>query len=74
MVKQFQVIQRGINDFLVRMYIDDKSMIEKIKEIFDESILDAALKNAKFEYRFENEYIKDEGRDKLMYFRKECID
>lgn len=73
-VKQFQVIQRGINDFLVRMYIDDKSMIEKIKEIFDESILDAALKNAKFEYRFENEYIKDEGRDKLMYFRKECID
>lgn len=70
-VKQFQVIQRGINDFLVRMYIDDKSMIEKIKEIFDESILDDALKKAKFEYQFEDEYIKDEGRDKLMYFRKE---
>lgn len=73
-VKQFQVIQRGINDFLVRMYIDDKSMIEKIKEIFDESILDDALKKAKFEYCFEDEYIKDEGRDKLMYFRKEYFD
>lgn len=68
-VKQFQVIQRGINDFLVRMYIDDRSMIQEIKEIFEENILDEALRNAEFEYCFENGYIEDEYGDKLMYFR-----
>ena len=71
-VKQFQVIQRGINDFLVRMYIDDRSMMLEIKEVFEENILDASLKNARFEYCFEREYIKDEYGDKLMYFKNNC--
>lgn len=69
-VKQFQVIQRGINDFLIRMYIDDRSQMQAIKEIFEENILDEALNKAKFEYCFESGYIKDEYGDKLMYFRR----
>lgn len=69
-VKQFQVIQRGINDFLVRMYIDDRSQMQAIKEIFEENILDEALRNAEFEYCFENGYMQEEMGGKLMYFRK----
>lgn len=70
-VKQFQVIQRGINDFLVRLYIDDRSLISAIKEIFEANILEESLKNAYFEYSFEDEYIKDKMGDKLMFFRNE---
>ncbi len=70
-VKQFQVIQRAVNDFKVRMYVDDRSQISAIKKIFEENILDNALQNAKFEYSFEEGYIKDEHGDKLMYFRRQ---
>ncbi|MBQ3546524.1 MAG: phenylacetate--CoA ligase family protein [Lachnospiraceae bacterium] len=70
-IKQFQVIQRGINDFLVRLYVDDMSETNAIKEVFERNILEEALKNARYEYSFESEYIKDIKGDKLMYFRKE---
>lgn len=53
------------------MYVDDRSQISAIKKIFEENILDNALQNAKFEYSFEEGYIKDEHGDKLMYFRRQ---
>lgn len=69
-VVQFQVVQRNINDFLVRMYIDEFKKIPAIKEIFEENILEEALKDARYEYSFETEYLNDEQSGKLKYFRK----
>ena len=70
-VKQFQVVQRAVNDFLVKMYLDDRSQMPEVQEIFEENILEEALKNAKFEYCIEEGYMEAGREEKLMYFRRE---
>ena len=70
-VRQFQVIQKDINKFEVRLYLDGGENKESVKQIFEENILEDRLKNASFEYSFEKEYLVEEFGDKLMYFRRE---
>ena len=53
------------------MYLDDRSQMPAIRELFERNILEDALKNAKFEYRMEEGYIEAGRGEKLMYFRKE---
>ena len=68
---EFQIIQKGIDMFQVRMCIDGMSETEEIKRIFETNILEERLKNATYEYSFSKEYLNDAFGDKLMYFRRE---
>lgn len=55
-IKQYQVVWRAVNDFLVRVYTDGSQMPAS-QEIFEKNILGEALRNAEFEYRIEEVYI-----------------
>lgn len=70
-VKQFQVVQTDIDCFDVRLYLYNQSENSRVIEIFEENIGEKALVDAEYRYIFEEEYIKEQDDEKLMFFKKE---
>ena len=68
-VKQFQVVQKDINEFTVKLYVDNISQAEEIEGIFRKNILDEKLNKAKFEFEFSREYLNS-GGEKIMCFTR----
>lgn len=68
-IKQFTVIQRGYEDFEVKLVLrdlDERIMVEKI---FLDNIFQKELKNAKFTFEFYNALFPD-NKGKLRYFER----
>lgn len=66
-IKQFKVIQRDYNSFLVLLRIDDNSVKEDIEELFVKYILEPDLKQAEYKFVYSDSFINEDGR-KLRYF------
>lgn len=66
-IKQFKVIQRDYDSFLVFLRIDDSSVKEDMEELFVKYILEPELEQAEYEFVYSDSFINEDGR-KLRYF------
>lgn len=72
-IRQFQVIQRGINQFSVKLVLNGSylSWKDTIKEIFIEELKEGLLKNAQWEFEYTDMLFPSDKIGKLSYFINE---
>lgn len=67
-IKQFQIEQRAINDFIVRLVVDEDVELDEIEEIFYDNMIQSSLAESVFLFELYEELFPDEGTGKLRYF------
>ena len=67
-IKQFQVEQKEIGIFVVRLVLDEDISIEMIEEKFLENLVQSSLADAYFQFEVYEELLPDDNTGKLRYF------
>lgn len=71
-IKQFQVVQEDIGQFLVRLVVEeeDEYLEQEIEELFMESLEDQRLKIVQYKFEYQEELFPDEKTGKLKWFKR----
>ncbi len=72
-IKQFQIVQRDIGDFLIKLVIDEEVDKEQLEAMFYDNMIQLSLAGANFEFDYYDELLPEDGTGKLKYFSKEVI-
>lgn len=70
-IKQFNIVQKGINKFTVKFVVDEDENIYQLEEIFKKSVLEDRLADAEYEFEYFERLLPDERTGKLRYFMRE---
>lgn len=70
-VKQFNIIQKDINKFIVSFVVEEDENLYQLEEIFKESVLEDRLAYAEYEFEYFERLLPDEKTGKLRYFMRE---
>lgn len=72
-IKQFRIIQKGINRFKVTFVVDFDEMVDtyELEELFIDSISEDRLCDAVYEFEYEGELFPEDKTGKFRYFRRE---
>jgi len=68
---QFQIIQKDIDYFFVKVVIDEDIEIDRIIDMFKKNILQPSLINAKFEFEFSRQLFRINENEKYKFFINE---
>lgn len=71
-IKQFQIIQNGIDDFTVNLSVNPQHLNwkEAISKLFINSLMQESLYGAKFSFNLQTELFPDSRTGKLAYFTR----
>lgn len=74
-VRQFQVIQNDYDEFTVKLVLDDDELFQTkmIEKIFHENLIEPSIKNAKYQFEYQDTLLPDQKSGKLLYFRNNII-
>ncbi len=70
-VKQFQIVQNDIDNFTIKLVVDDEDELfyeDNIKENFISSLIDENIKYADFNFEFYTDLFPDDVTGKYKYF------